>query len=215
MKLAAYNRFCGALPHAAHVVQWGGAHVWKVGGLDGGKVFGIAGWNRGEELAVTFKCTPFQYDLLVQLRGCRPAPYLASRGMTWIQRVDADPSPMRACASVCARATRWPPRRFRRRRSARWACYRHRDPSGGGRARRPEVTGVRSRLASAYVSRRQSRQCRQWRLTLRACGTGRDRTANRASVISSGQAITRAPTDRCGRRRDVAHYFALFSASRR
>jgi len=89
MKLAAYNRFCGALPHAAHVVQWGGAHVWKVGGLDGGKVFGIAGWNRGEELAVTFKCTPFQYDLLVQLRGCRPAPYLASRGMTWIQRVDA------------------------------------------------------------------------------------------------------------------------------
>lgn len=84
MKLAAYNRFCGALPHASHVVQWGGAHVWKIGGA---KVFAIA-WPDDAQLAVTFKCTPFQYDMLVQLRGCRPAPYLASRGMTWIQRFD-------------------------------------------------------------------------------------------------------------------------------
>ena len=37
-----FNRFCAALPHATYVVQWGGAHVWKVGG----KVFAIGGWRR-------------------------------------------------------------------------------------------------------------------------------------------------------------------------
>jgi predicted DNA-binding protein (MmcQ/YjbR family) len=80
-----YNAFCGGLPATTHVVQWGGAHVWKVGG----KVFAIAGWQKGARLAVTFKCTPLSYEILKEKRGCRPAPYLASRGMTWIQRVNA------------------------------------------------------------------------------------------------------------------------------
>jgi predicted DNA-binding protein (MmcQ/YjbR family) len=56
--------------------------VWKVGG----KVFAIAGWNDGEALAVTFKCSPLSFDLLKEQKGLRPAPYLASRGMAWIQR---------------------------------------------------------------------------------------------------------------------------------
>jgi predicted DNA-binding protein (MmcQ/YjbR family) len=98
MKLGGYNRFCRALPHATHVVQWGGAHVWKIGG----KVFAIGGWNDDDddELAVTFKCSPGQYDLLEQLRGCRPAPYLASRGMKWIQRtraIDLPDAALEAC----------------------------------------------------------------------------------------------------------------------
>lgn len=82
MKLEAYNSFCASLPHTTHVVQWGGAHVWKVGS----KVFAIARWNDGDVLAVTFKCSPMSFDLLKQQRGLRPAPYLASRGMSWIQR---------------------------------------------------------------------------------------------------------------------------------
>jgi predicted DNA-binding protein (MmcQ/YjbR family) len=82
MTLDDYNRFCAALPHASHVVQWGGAHVWKVGG----KVFAIAGWSNGEMLAVTFKCSPAAFDILADQPGLRPAPYLASRGMKWIQR---------------------------------------------------------------------------------------------------------------------------------
>lgn len=83
MTLDDYNRFCRSLPQATHVVQWGGAHVWKVGG----KVFAIGGWNDAEEeLFVTFKCSAMSYDMLKEMRGCRPAPYLASRGMTWIQR---------------------------------------------------------------------------------------------------------------------------------
>lgn len=86
MKLEAYNSFCASLPHTTHVVQWGGAHVWKVGG----KVFAVAGWNEGDVLAVTFKCSPLSFDLLKQQRGLRPAPYLASRGMSWIQRTSAE-----------------------------------------------------------------------------------------------------------------------------
>jgi predicted DNA-binding protein (MmcQ/YjbR family) len=82
MTLDGYNRFCASLPHTAHVVQWGGAHVWKIGG----KVFAIAGWSDGEELAVTFKCSDVAFEILKEQPGLRPAPYLASRGMTWIQR---------------------------------------------------------------------------------------------------------------------------------
>ena len=82
MILDDYNTFCASLPHTTHVVQWGGAHVWKVGG----KVFAIAGWSDGDELAVTFKVSNLAFDILKEQPGCRPAPYLASRGMKWIQR---------------------------------------------------------------------------------------------------------------------------------
>ena len=82
MTLDDYNGFCASLPATTHVVQWGGAHVWKVGG----KVFAVAGWSNGEGLAVTFKTSEMAFDLLKEQPGCRPAPYLASRGMKWIQR---------------------------------------------------------------------------------------------------------------------------------
>jgi predicted DNA-binding protein (MmcQ/YjbR family) len=82
MTLDGYNRFCASLPHTTHVVQWGDAHVWKVGG----KVFAIAGWSDRKALAVTFKCSDVAFEILKEQPGLRPAPYLASRGMTWIQR---------------------------------------------------------------------------------------------------------------------------------
>ena len=44
MKLKAYNAFCKSLPHTTHVVQWGDADVWKVGG----KVFVIGREEDGE-----------------------------------------------------------------------------------------------------------------------------------------------------------------------
>lgn len=90
MTLEEYNAFCEGLPASAHVVQWGGAHVWKVGGPKG-KVFAIAGWDddAGEAAPfITFKTSDLSYDLLKDQPGLRPAPYLASRGMKWIQRID-------------------------------------------------------------------------------------------------------------------------------
>jgi predicted DNA-binding protein (MmcQ/YjbR family) len=82
MTLDEFNEFCALLPHTDHVVQWGGADVWKVAG----KVFAIAGWGDGASLHVTFKCSDITYQILREQPGLRPAPYLASRGMTWIQR---------------------------------------------------------------------------------------------------------------------------------
>src|SRR5271165_4774926 len=79
-----YDAFCANLPHAAHHVQWGGASVWKVGG----KVFAIGGWSSSPEFAVTFKCSVASFAILSELPGLRPAPYLASRGLSWVQRID-------------------------------------------------------------------------------------------------------------------------------
>jgi len=84
MTLDEYNAFCAALPHTSHVVQWGGAHVWKIAG----KVFAIGGWSEdGKPLGVTFKVSEIGFEVWKEEPGCRPAPYLASRGMKWIQRV--------------------------------------------------------------------------------------------------------------------------------
>ncbi len=75
-----FNAFCRALPASSHVVQWGGSHVWKVGG----KVFAIGGSSNGNP-AFTFKVSRISYELLKEQPGLRPAPYLASRGLKWIQ----------------------------------------------------------------------------------------------------------------------------------
>ena len=79
-----FNAFCGALRATTHVVQWGGAQVWKVGG----KVFAIGGWEKSGGPAYTFKTSDLNYDYLCDEPGYRPAPYLASRGMKWIQQYD-------------------------------------------------------------------------------------------------------------------------------
>ncbi|AWZ02487.1 YjbR [Rhodobiaceae bacterium] len=83
-----YNKFCGSLPATTHVVQWGGSHVWKVGG----KVFAIGGWDEATsgkpKAAVTFKVSKIAFEMLKEEPGLRPAPYLASRGMSWIQNYE-------------------------------------------------------------------------------------------------------------------------------
>ena len=79
-----FDRFCAALPATTYVEQWGGAHVWKVGG----KVFAIGGWEH-DGPAFIFKATPLAFEMMKTAPGLRPAPYLASRGLTWLQRFNA------------------------------------------------------------------------------------------------------------------------------
>ena len=81
MDYKAFNTYCESLPATTYVVQWGGSHVWKVGG----KVFAIGGWGNGKYPGVTFKVSDIAYQMLQERPGLRPAPYLASRGMKWIQ----------------------------------------------------------------------------------------------------------------------------------
>ena len=78
-----FNSFCANLKATSHVVQWGNSDVWKVGS----KVFAICGWYDGKE-AFTFKATELAFEVLSGEPGIRPAPYLASRGMKWLQVYD-------------------------------------------------------------------------------------------------------------------------------
>ena len=75
-----FNTFCAGLRATGHVVQWGNADVWKVGG----KVFALCGWYEGGP-AFTFKVGDIAFEVLGDAPGIRPAPYLASRGMKWVQ----------------------------------------------------------------------------------------------------------------------------------
>ena len=87
MNYKAFNHFCEKLPATSYVMQWGGSHVWKVGG----KVFAVGGWNKHDELpAYSFKVSELNFNILSDEPGYRPAPYLASRGMKWIQK-DSEP----------------------------------------------------------------------------------------------------------------------------
>lgn len=79
-----FNQFCAALPATTHIVQWGGSHVWKVGG----KVFAIGGWSRDRCPAFTFKASDQNFVFLNVHDGYKPAPYFASRGMKWIQQTE-------------------------------------------------------------------------------------------------------------------------------
>ncbi len=81
MTPAQFNAFCSTLPHTTHVVQWGGADVWKVGA----RLFAAMWADGGKNAGITFKVSALGYEILSQQPGLRPAPYMASRGMTWVQ----------------------------------------------------------------------------------------------------------------------------------
>lgn len=75
-----FNLYCQAKRGSTHVVQWGNSDVWKIGG----KLYALCGWNNGRD-AFTFKVSEMVYEVLQDQPGYRPAPYLASRGMSWLQ----------------------------------------------------------------------------------------------------------------------------------
>ena len=85
MDYDAFNQLCKGLQATELVRQWGDAFVWKVGG----KVFAIGGWQQSDAPAITFKTNDQDYHILKDEPGFRPAPYMASRGMKWIQYYDA------------------------------------------------------------------------------------------------------------------------------
>lgn len=85
MNRAEFNQFCATFPAAEHVVQWGNSDVWKAGG----KLFAVCGWADGKD-AFTFKAGEIGFEVLRERPGVRPAPYLASRGMKWLQQFADD-----------------------------------------------------------------------------------------------------------------------------
>lgn len=79
-----FNQFCKKFKGAHYIMQWRGAHIWKVGG----KVFAIGFTLKNNQTAYTFKTSEQNYYFLNEKEGYQPAPYFASRGMKWIQQID-------------------------------------------------------------------------------------------------------------------------------
>ncbi|MEL7272318.1 MAG: MmcQ/YjbR family DNA-binding protein [Pseudomonadota bacterium] len=85
--LKAFDAHCAAYPGAEMVVQWGNAHVWKVGG----KVFAIAShWGEdGEDIPAfrpVFKASDLSFRMLTQQECLVVAPYLGR--YKWVQMRD-------------------------------------------------------------------------------------------------------------------------------
>ncbi len=79
-----FDTFCGSLAGTSMVIQWGNSRVWKVGA----KVFAIGGWEKIDKPAFTVKTSDSDFHVLQDAPGFRPAPYMASRGMKWVQIYD-------------------------------------------------------------------------------------------------------------------------------
>ena len=85
MTRSEFDAYCGTLTGTSHVVQWGDASVWKVGG----KIFAICSrWGDGEGPRIAFKCSDLAYDILIEQPGIIPAPYLARA--KWVQVESAE-----------------------------------------------------------------------------------------------------------------------------
>ncbi|MBL9188925.1 MAG: MmcQ/YjbR family DNA-binding protein [Opitutaceae bacterium] len=82
MRLPALREFALSLPQTTWVKQWGDCLVFKVAG----KVFLIIALDAETIDGVVFKCTPEEFDDLVDIDGITQAPYCAKRH--WVRVVD-------------------------------------------------------------------------------------------------------------------------------
>ncbi len=91
MQQAAFDALCLSLPAATYVNQWGGSHVYKVGGPTGGKVFAIApNWRAGrDEGAYIFKVSDMAFEMLIEHGLAHPAPYLGRAKWVELNSIDA------------------------------------------------------------------------------------------------------------------------------
>lgn len=85
MDLKRFNQYCKSKHASTHVNQWGGSDVWKIGA----KVFALASVDKNDILGISFKTSEPNFYFLREKEEYRPAPYLASRGMLWIQYYDS------------------------------------------------------------------------------------------------------------------------------
>ncbi len=77
MTLTRFGKLCLGLPGATMVVQWGGSHVFKVGG----KMFAL-GHHTEAGASFVFKATPLSFAILLEQRQATRAPYL--RRGNWV-----------------------------------------------------------------------------------------------------------------------------------
>lgn len=98
MNRESFDAMCADLISTFMVVQWGDAHVWKVGNGDKNKVFAMSTFWLGKdhddgprngEHALVFKVAPMSFEMLTQEEGIAQAPYMA-KGQ-WVRVVESSP----------------------------------------------------------------------------------------------------------------------------
>lgn len=78
-----FEAYLKSLPAVEIVHQWGNASVGKIGG----KIFAILSrWTEDDSPAIGFKCSEMSFEMLPELKGVRPARYLARAG--WVQVIE-------------------------------------------------------------------------------------------------------------------------------
>lgn len=81
-----FDDYCRGLKATTNVIQWGDASVWKVGG----KIFAISSfWTPENDHKISFKCSDLSYQILCELDGVIPAPYLARAKWVQVEREGA------------------------------------------------------------------------------------------------------------------------------
>lgn len=89
MDLEPFNRWCSRKPGTHKVIQWGGAHVWKVGD----KIFAIAShWGKTrspDRFKIAFKASEFSFRILTEQPNIIPAPYLGRYHWVQVETPDA------------------------------------------------------------------------------------------------------------------------------
>jgi predicted DNA-binding protein (MmcQ/YjbR family) len=66
------RRYCLSLPHATEQIQWKIELVFKIGG----KMFAVMALEPAR-VCLSFKCSPEDFEELIERSGIIPAPYLA------------------------------------------------------------------------------------------------------------------------------------------
>ncbi len=75
-----FEKFISSLKSVEIVHQWGDASVGKVGN----KIIAIYSvWGEGKQWKIGFKCSDLSFEMLPELKGIYPAPYLARA--KWVQ----------------------------------------------------------------------------------------------------------------------------------
>ena len=95
-----FNGFCSSLPETTYVTQWRGSQVWKIGY----RVFAIENWHRERLGGITFKASETSFEHLKEVKGIRPAPYFASRGLKWVQYYLPDSLPLNVLERYIAKS---------------------------------------------------------------------------------------------------------------
>ena len=80
------RRYCLSLPHVTEQVQWKIDLVFKIGG----KMFATLMLEPGP-VCLAFKCTPEDFDDLIECPGIIPAPYIARAKWVALESFDAMP----------------------------------------------------------------------------------------------------------------------------